>query len=145
MLFSPTAKHAIRALIHLATKEGEGPILGKEIAETEQIPKPFLAKILHDLRVKGLIRTTKGPGGGYQLARPSEQIRLIEIINAIDGELDLESMCILGLDSCDDHQQCALHEPWSTFRDLFSSTITDLTLAEAAVVLIRKRGGLTGV
>ncbi len=144
MLFSPTANHAIRALIHLAVKEGDGPVLGREIARVEEIPKPFLSKILHDLRTKNLVKTTKGPGGGYELARPAHDIRLIEIVEAIDGKIDFENTCILGLDGCDENRHCALHDQWSEFRTQFSTTIADLSLSEAAVMLLRKRGGVFG-
>jgi len=144
VLFSPTAKHALRATIHLAAREGNGPVLGRSIAEAEQIPKPFLSKILHDLRVKGLVKTTKGPGGGYELARPARDVKVMEVVEAIDGPLELTSTCILGLDECNEEAPCALHDSWHAFREQLQSSVIDLTLNDAAATLLRKRGGRIG-
>lgn len=139
MILSPTCKQALRALIFLATEEGHGPIQIREISQAEGIPHPFLAKILHSLRNRGLVRSTKGPGGGYQLAKPAVEIKVEDVIHAIDGSIDLNSVCILGLDSCTDETPCALHEQWKAFRQLFASTIGSLSLKEAATTLTAKR------
>ncbi len=139
MIFSPTAKHALRALIYLAKMEGDGPVLGRIIAEAEDIPPQFLSKILHDLRVKGLVSTTKGPGGGYELARSSEEIRLLDVAEAIDGPIQFNNLCILGLEECSDEAPCSLHFAWKEFCDEFDSSINTLTLAEAAGTLLTKR------
>jgi len=139
VILSPTCKQALRALIFLAMEEGNGPIQIREISHAEAIPHPFLAKILHSLRNRGLVRSTKGPGGGYELSRPAEQILVKDVITAIDGVVELNSVCILGLDSCSDETPCALHDQWKRFRNLFESTISSLTLKDAASTLSDKR------
>ena len=139
MIFSPTSQYALRALIYLATHEDSGPVLGRTIAESEKIPKQFLSKILHNLRNKGLIRSTMGPGGGYQLAKPAGQVTVLQVVTAVEGPLNLEDTCILGLDKCNDKEHCALHDQWKTFKEKFISKITMMTLDEAGEVLIRKR------
>lgn len=138
MILSPTCKQALRALIHLAGREGRGPIQIREIAQSEGIPHPFLAKILHSLRNRGLVKSTKGPGGGYELSRPADTIKVGEVMEAIDGVLDLDNVCILGLDRCDDEACCALHETWTAFRQRFAETISQLSLKEAAATLTDK-------
>lgn len=139
MIHSPTCQHALRALIYLAHKNSSRPVLVREIAEAAEVPKQSLAKILHSLRNKGLVKSTKGPGGGYQLARPGWETRVIEVIEAVDGPVDLSSNCILGLDRCRDDSPCALHDYWKMFREQYFSTISAMTLDEAAVSLERKR------
>ena len=139
MLYSPTCQHALRALIYLASEEGNGPILGRRIAEREDVPQQFLSKILHRLRVQGFVKSTKGPGGGYELARPSDRVRVVEVIEAIDGAWDMSKVCILGLDECSDDAACALHEPWKKSRDRFSATLANLKLRDLAQTLRRKR------
>ncbi len=139
MIFSPTSQYALRALIYLATHEQSGPVLGRTIAESESIPKQFLSKILHNLRNKGLIRSTMGPGGGYQLARPASEITVLQVVVAVEGPLNLEEVCVLGLDKCDDKEHCALHDQWKAFKERFISKITTMTLDSAGSVLIRKR------
>jgi Rrf2 family protein len=139
MIHSPTCQHALRALIYLAAKNSDRPVLVREIAEAANVPKQSLAKILHGLRNKGLVKSTKGPGGGYQLARPGNEMRVIEVIEAVDGPIDLSKSCILGLDACHDEASCALHDYWKLFRGQYFSTISLMTLENAAASLDQKR------
>lgn len=139
MIHSPTCQHALRALIYLASKNTTKPVLVSEIAEAAKVPKQSLAKILHGLRKKGLVKSTKGPGGGYQLARPGGRMTILEVIEAVDGPVDYSRDCILGLDRCDDDVGCALHEYWSSFRGQYYFTISQMTLETAAASLDHKR------
>jgi Rrf2 family iron-sulfur cluster assembly transcriptional regulator len=139
MIHSPTCQHALRALIYLAEKNAKGPVLVREIAEAAGVPHPSLAKILHSLRGRGLVRSTKGPGGGYQLARPGDEIRVIEVIEAVDGPIDLDRVCVLGLDTCSDQASCVLHDVWKLFRQNYALTISNMTLSRGADVLKAKR------
>jgi len=139
MIHSPTCQHALRALIYLAHRNAPGPVLVREIAEAAHVPKQSLAKILHSLRNKGLVRSTKGPGGGYQLARSGNEMTVIEVIEAVDGAVDLSRTCILGLNRCNDTASCALHDYWKLFREQYFSTISLMSLAQAADALERKR------
>lgn len=139
MIHSPTCQHALRALIYLAEKNAPGPVLVREIAEAADVPQPSLAKILHSLRGRGLVRSTKGPGGGYQLARPGDQVRVLDVIEAVDGRIELDSVCVLGLDTCSDEAPCALHDVWKLFRQNYAATLSNMTLRNAAEVLKKKR------
>jgi len=145
MIHSPTCQHALRALIYLAHKNSSRPVLVREVAEAADVPRQSLAKILHGLRNKGLVKSTKGPGGGYQLARPGTDMMVIEVIVAMDGPINLNQHCILGLDVCSDNESCALHDYWTMFREQYFSTISSMTLAQAAASLERKRVALTAV
>jgi Rrf2 family protein len=139
MIHSPTCQHALRALIYLAEKNAPGPVLVREIADAAGVPRQSLAKILHGLRNKGLVRSTKGPGGGYQLARAGGEMRVMEVIEAIDGRVELDKSCVLGLDVCTDTASCALHDVWKLFRENYVATISTMTLRDAAEALKRKR------
>lgn len=139
MIHSPTCQHALRALIYLAEKDAPGPVLVREIAEAADVPHPSLAKILHALRGRGLVRSTKGPGGGYQLARPGDQMRVVDVIEAVDGRVELDHVCVLGLDACSDDASCALHDAWKAFRHNYAATLASMTLRNAADILKAKR------
>lgn len=139
MIHSPTCQHALRALIYLAARNSSRPVLVREIAEAARVPRQSLAKILHGLRNKGLVKSTKGPGGGYQLARPGSEMKLVEIIEAVDGPIQLTKSCILGLDGCNDENRCALHDYWKLFRGQYYTTISQMTLESAAESLDQKR------
>jgi DNA-binding IscR family transcriptional regulator len=65
-------------------------------------------------------------------------IKVGEVMEAIDGVLDLSNVCILGLDRCDDEACCALHETWTAFRQQFAATASQLSLKEAAATLTEK-------
>lgn len=138
MIFSPTSQHALRALIYLAHHDGKGPVRVQEIAQAEGIPRQFLSKILHSLRNQGLVASTKGPGGGYRLAKASDRLMVSDVVEAVDGEMDLEHQCILGHKRCRDETACALHEPWKRLRGQFTATIGEMTLKEAAGVVRRR-------
>ncbi|HEU4363889.1 MAG TPA: Rrf2 family transcriptional regulator [Candidatus Krumholzibacteria bacterium] len=139
MIHSPTCQHALRALIYLAEKDAPGPVLVREIADAAGVPRQSLAKILHGLRNKGLVRSTKGPGGGYQLARSGAMMHVMDVIEAIDGRVELDKSCILGLDVCTETASCALHDVWKLFRENYVATISTMTLRDAAEALRRKR------
>jgi Rrf2 family protein len=139
MIHSPTCQHALRALIYIAAKDAPGPVLVREIAEGAGVPRQSLAKILHGLRNKGLVRSTRGPGGGYQLARAASATRVVEVIEAVDGRINLGREGILGLDGCTELHCCALHDVWRTFRDNYLDTVSRMSLRDAAEALQKKR------
>ena len=145
MIHSSACQHALRALIYLAQQEnGNAPILGREIAKAAAAPKQSLAKILHGLRHKGLVKSIKGPGGGYRLARPASHTRLLDVIEAVDGKLSLDETCILGLDRCSGSVSCALHPDWKRFREEYYRTVATMTLADAARTWVEKMDTLDG-
>ena len=139
MIFSPTSQHALRAMIHLALRYQNGPTLGRAIAEEEEVPRQFLSKILHTLRNAGLVKSTMGPGGGYELSMSPDKITVEQVVEAIEGPLSLDEQCILGLDECNDTNHCALHDQWKKFRFQFVNSIHKMSLSEASKVLRKKR------
>jgi Rrf2 family protein len=103
------------------------------------VPRQFLSKILHQLGQKGLVRSQKGPGGGFTLARSTQELTLSEITVAVDGTQEISKHCILGLELCSDATPCALHDAWKVFRMRYDATIGALTLAEMVAILQSKR------
>ncbi len=85
MIYSKSSEYAIRATIHLAQLPDGDHAMAKEIAQQEEIPAPFLAKILQELARKGILRSVKGPAGGFTLKKKASEIRLLDIVGAIDG------------------------------------------------------------
>ena len=132
MIFSPPTQHALRALIYLANHEGQRPVRAREIAAAETIPSAFLAKILNRLRVRGMLRSVMGPGGGYVLARPAQSISVRDVVAAFDDAQDLDARCLLGIHLCSEKGVCPLHERWNRFRDDFSRSIAALDLQSIA-------------
>ncbi len=132
MILSPPTQHALRALIYLA-RHGDGALVhSRSIASAEAIPGAFLAKILHRLRARGLLRSVMGPGGGYALARSARDITVYDIVAAFDDAQELGRTCLLGLAECSDQDACALHTRWKRFRHDLSQWMISLTLEEIA-------------
>ncbi|GJM45631.1 MAG: hypothetical protein DHS20C21_24730 [Gemmatimonadota bacterium] len=139
MIFSTVCEYGIRALTHLAAYGESGPVQVKDIAEAEQIPRHFLAKILNQLTYKGLVKASRGPGGGFQLLKSADEIEIGEIIEAIDGFETIRDRCVLGLDACSDKDPCPMHEQWHGVREPFLQQVSTLTLAALGDTILHKR------
>ena len=144
MLFSAPTEYAIRALIYLASPERQAPISVTDIAQNTGIPSMFLAKILITLKKHHLLKSNRGPGGGYRLGKPPDQIRLAHIVRAIEPAIHGPRKCVLGLDICSDEHPCPLHFEWKSFREEFDNKIHQLTIAELHQKLGEKRAHLKG-
>ena len=129
-MISPTCQYALRALVHLGCAQESTPVLAREIAAAQDIPGPFLSKILQTLAQHGLVRSQKGPGGGFALGRPPGEILVSEIIVAIDGKENLEKRCLFGRPECNNQVACPLHACWTEIRKRFDETVGALTLQQ---------------
>ena len=105
MQITRQADYAVRAVMYLAQLGPEQRAATSQIAQEQSIPPSFLAKIVSQLSVAGLLQTSRGARGGVSLARPPEQISLLEVVEAIDGPILLNEcvspngVCVFG-DSC---------------------------------------------
>ncbi len=132
MLFSPPTQHALRALIYLAQHEAGVPVHARDIALAETIPSAFLSKILNRLRARGILKSVMGPGGGYTLAKPAQDIRIYDVVATFDDVQEMSRCCLLGLGDCNARATCSLHEQWTRFRDGFSQWISQTSLQDVA-------------
>ncbi|HSF40933.1 MAG TPA: Rrf2 family transcriptional regulator [Thermoanaerobaculia bacterium] len=126
---SRAAQYAIRTLIQLARlPPGAGSATVASIAEKEAIPPAFLAKVVRSLVRAGLIESSRGPGGGVRLARPPEEISVLQTIESAGDERYLE-LCMLGLPRCSDANPCAMHAFWSEARGRLRAELAEATIA----------------
>ena len=112
-MLSNTCKYGLRAIVYIAGKSNNGEKIGiKKISADLELPMPFLAKILQSLARKKILLSSKGPNGGFSLARSPKEIYLIEVVKAIDGD-DVFSRCVMHNDNCKNIDKnkiaCALH------------------------------------
>lgn len=138
MLYSRTCEHAIRALAYLASRPAGNLCLVDEIAEAEDLPRPFTSKILRDLVRAGLLTSSRGPGGGYALARDPEDVSLLEIQQIIDGAGHLDR-CVVGLAACNEFAPCPLHDEFKPLREKIRTYLSGTTLEQMSKALKRKR------
>ena len=133
MIFSHSTEYAIRAVTFLA-QQPVGTLLGaREISRAEKIPMPFLWKILQRLARQRIVRSFKGLHGGYELARPADQITIQAMLDATDGEHDA-GRCVLGLSQCDESAPCPLHDQWKEIRGQITNLLAQTTVADLARV-----------
>ncbi len=109
--------------------EGQA-IVGSRLAERTSIPGNYLSKMLVVLRNVGLVRTARGQGGGYQLAKPADQIALIEVVKLFEG-IDCEPQCLLGEDhDCCDEFACGAHERWKHVVQVYTQFLRTTVIAD---------------
>ncbi|WFB36717.1 Rrf2 family transcriptional regulator [Kiritimatiellota bacterium B12222] len=116
MIFSKRCLHALRAVLYLGVQPPEREFVPiREISQKLDIPFHFLTKILKELADQGFIISSRGAAGGIQLAKPTSELNVKEIIESIEGE-DYFSGCILGFSKCDNDNPCALHDRWVAIK-----------------------------
>ena len=131
MRVSTRGDYACRALLSLALHADEsGPTSVRDIAERTGLPQPYLEQILLALKGAGLVRSKRGVGGGYVLARSPEDIRLSEIVSAVDGPISLGDFGQPHQDgSCDHEGQCVLTHLWNLAGEYMRAHLASYTLA----------------
>lgn len=135
MIFSDTVRYALIALAYLALNR-DRLVKVEEIAKTHNIPRPFLAKVMHELSKRGLVHSVKGPRGGFTLTKKPEDITIWDIIK-IFGEDYKYEMCILMPHKCSEFSTnpCVVHHKWEELKasivNFFKNTsILELTGVE---------------
>lgn len=126
MQVSRKVDYALRAVIHLASQEAGGRACSVgEIAAREGIPRQFLEKIVQQLIHAGLVRSRRGPHGGYVLARPAEQVTFRDVIEAVEGPISL-NVCVGEQPDCSMLGLCGMNRVWvegqRRVMDLFEKT-----------------------
>jgi len=123
-------EYALRAMIHLADNPG-GIARGSVIARQEHIPKYYLEKVIRDLMKRGLVRARRGPGGGYQLARPPETVSFRDVIEAVEGPITL-NVCVDGSSVCNLQPVCRMFRVWEEGQRVLLDVFSHTMLSEVA-------------
>ena len=135
MEISRRTDYGVRVILDLALLEQGERASTQEIADRQNIPAPFLAKIISQLSFSGLVSTYRGAGGGVRLARPASEINLLEVIEALDGPVRL-NRCALAPSLCPRDDVCPVHDIWTQVQadltDVLSTTSFE-ALAERAI------------
>ena len=133
--FSTRGEYGVRLMVELARHHGSGPVSLSEMAEHEALPRPYLEQLVVSLRAAGLVVSTRGARGGYELARDPSRIRMSEVITALEGPI-VPMVCVShepAVDaSCDRAGYCTVHGLWQRVRDAVVDALDTMTLAELA-------------
>ncbi len=122
--------YSVRAMLSVATHY-EDRQKSREIAKEMGIPPHYLPQILANLVQHGLLEALAGPAGGYCLARPPEEISLLEVVEAAEGSIKLER-CVLQGGPCDWENACPVHVPWARAQNAMAAELAATTLAHLA-------------
>jgi Rrf2 family transcriptional regulator, iron-sulfur cluster assembly transcription factor len=129
--------YSVRAMLYLARHAGDGRQKARVVATAMEIPQPYATQILANLVAEDLLIATAGPDGGYELARPADEISLLEVVEAAEGPIRLET-CVLKGGSCDWSDVCPVHEAWARAQNgmvegLAKTSLGDLERIDAAI------------
>src|SRR5688500_11352533 len=132
---SKKADYALIAMKHLATRPDSASASAREIAEGYDIPTELMAKVLQRLARRGLVTSHPGTRGGYRLSRPTAQISVADIIEAIDGPLTVTA-CSTEEDQCGQYAKCTVRDPLWKIKDRIVSALATCSLQEISAEMV---------
>jgi len=135
-MLAQKTRYALRSLLYLAEESGGSPVQLARIAETQRVPPKYLELIMLDLKKAGLVVSTRGPRGGYLLAREASGISFGEIVRALEGPIALISCASVNFyapcGDCHDEATCAIRRAFSILRDQSAQLLEGISLNQAA-------------
>ena len=129
MKLTTKGRYAVTAVLDLAFHEGNGPVSLAEISQRQAISLSYLEQLFSRLRKNNVVASTRGPGGGYSLARPDDEISMAEIIRAVDESYDATSCGGEGTCSGDQYQ-CLTHDLWQELSEEIHDFLNGIMLSE---------------
>ncbi|MEM7193774.1 MAG: Rrf2 family transcriptional regulator [Pseudomonadota bacterium] len=135
MRLTTKGRYAVTAMIDLAMNQFMGPVTLKSISSNQGISLSYLEQLFSKMRKSNLVEGTRGPGGGYVLARDVNEITIADIIIAVDEPLDITECD--GLQNCKDGKRCLSHDLWSELSDQLYSFLSGIQLGD-----LMERSGL---
>ena len=132
IMLSVTSQYALRALSHLARQSSEA-VLGRNLAQSVEIPANYLSKVLLTMRNGGLVDTTRGAGGGYRLAKPADEIHLIDVVELFEEVSRTKPSCFLGRKRpCSETRPCTAHSTWKRLQAAYLGFLVSTPLSAIA-------------
>jgi Rrf2 family protein len=128
MMLSGTAQYALRAVLHVAAQGDGMPVRVDAIARALDVPRNYLSKTLHLLARDGVLRSGRGPRGGFQLAVPAGELTLARIAAPFDDVRTRQ--CLLGHPTCDARHACPLHHRWEALATELRAFFVGTTVAD---------------
>jgi len=130
MKLSTRVRFGVRIMLQVSLESQAGlPVLARRIAVEQNISEAYVDQILIPLRSGGLLKSRRGRCGGYHLARPAQEITILEIVEILEGKITLID-CITVPDSCDRGQACVTRSIWERLAEAIRSSLGEITLAD---------------
>jgi Rrf2 family cysteine metabolism transcriptional repressor len=129
MKLSTRGRYGIRALLDIALHQGEEPVVLRDIARRQQISLRYLDHLITPLVAAGIVRSTRGAGGGIRLARRPDEVKLSEVMQLLEGPIALVD-CVKDSDVCSRASICAARDLWEELRQAMSGVLESITLQD---------------
>ena len=137
MRMSTKAQYAVRAMVNLNLHSGGSPVTLRDISLRESISLAYLEQLFVKLRRGKIVTSVRGPGGGYLLARPAQEIQVDEIIDSVEESL-VPVSCMDKKDGCVCDDQCVTHSVWHGLGEKIRQFLASITLADLTEEAQRK-------
>jgi Rrf2 family protein len=131
MHLTKKSKYALLGLAYLVSRERGATVSLGEVAKAQALPATFLAKIFQELARHGVLEADRGRGSGYVLRRAPSEVRVREVVEAVEGSMALKR-CLLWSNDCSESDPCPLHYRLEQFHTQLDSVLNEVTLAEYA-------------
>lgn len=128
-MITRTAEYALRALLVLAREESGRYVPSERIAAATGMPANYTSKTLHRLAQSGLVSSTRGPAGGFVLARPADEISVADVA-ALFAERPRTNRCLLGNRFCDPAAPCGAHDRWTAVKNAVHAALASTSLSD---------------
>jgi len=128
MRLTTKGRFAVTAMMDLGMRQTGGPVTLAAISERQHISLSYLEQLFGRLRRANLVSSVRGPGGGYNLARPAQNVSVADIIVAVDEPLDA-TQC-QGKENCHDDRRCMTHDLWARLNERMYDYLSSVTLAD---------------
>ncbi|MDD4986750.1 MAG: Rrf2 family transcriptional regulator [Dehalococcoidales bacterium] len=132
---STKGRYAVRAMLDLAAQSGDGPTLIKDISARQQISCLYLEQLFTRLKTAGLVRSVRGPRGGFVLARPPREIRFIDIVRVMEGSM-APVECVDNAMLCSRADYCVTRRVWAEVKKAVDGVLSGITLED----LVERQG-----
>ena len=129
MKLSTKGRYAVTAMFDIAIHNNDGPVSLSDISDRQGISLSYLEQLFGRMRRRGLVVSTRGPGGGYSLAHPANEIVIADIIMAVDENVDA-TRCG-GNSDCQNQQRCLTHELWEDLSSQIHTFLSQISLSDA--------------
>lgn len=130
MKLSTKGRYAVTAMLDLVIHMDEGPVSLSDIAERQHVSLSYLEQLFAKLRRRGLVTSTRGPGGGYSLKDTPDKVAVVDVILAVDENID-NTNCA-GAANCQHDEQCLTHDLWQDLSNQIQEFLGGISLAELA-------------
>jgi Rrf2 family protein len=139
MRLSTRVRYGVRAMVELALQAGDPSVSSREVGARQKISPKYVGQLLAQLRASGLVRSVRGQGGGFQLARPPEKVTLLDVVQAFEGSL-APVPCVDDPAVCPRSNRCATRDLWCELKESLEKPLRRTTLADLARRQRRKAG-----